>query len=271
MQQNEEPSILNQSEGSQRDEDDISKLIPSSGFDFSILGSDNEPEIKERAISKAETASLEIRSIIDEAKTSKIKEIKARVEAVLFLSEKPRMAESIAQQIGMDANLVQQGLTQLVQEYEERDGGLMIDCTHGYCMQIRDEYENLTEDLLPIELRTAVLRTLSTIALKEPLVQSDLVKIRGGGAYEHVKELVEIGLVKRTKDGNSNILHTTKYFAENFKLSQNGVELQDILKKASPSEVEFIRPADLEIKDETTEEESIENDSNEPTDLATES
>ncbi len=235
-----------QTPSSLKDFEDFNKLIPSSGFDFTV---------------PAENTKLEIRSIIDEAKAGKIKDIKAKVEALLFLSEKPRMAASIAGQIGIETSLVQQALTQLVQEYEERDGGLIIDCRHGYCMQIREEFENLTEDLLPIELRTAVLRTLSTIALKEPLLQSDLVKIRGGGAYEHVKELAELGLVKRSKDGHSNILHTTKFFAENFKLSQNGVELQDILKKASPSEVEFIKP---------NEKENLANDSNGPAAMAQE-
>ena len=133
----------------------------------------------------------------------------------------------------------------------------MIHCTNGYCMQIADQFEDLTEDILPIELRTAVLRTLSTIALKEPILQSDLMKIRGGGIYEHVKELSAMGLVKKTKEGNSHILHTTKFFTENFKLSQNGLELKTVLQKATPGEVEFIKPNTLipgnEYEDENTE------------------
>ena len=71
------------------------------------------------------------------------------------------------------------------------------------------------------------------------------MQIRGGGIYEHVKELVSLGLVKKTKEGHSNIIHTTKFFSENFKLSQNGLELQTVLKKASPRDVEFVRPNTL--------------------------
>ena len=108
-----------------------------------------------------------------------------------------------------------------------------------------------------------MLRTLSTIALKEPMLQSDLMQIRGGGIYEHVKELVTLGLVKKSKEGNSHIIHTTKFFSENFKLSQNGLELQTVLKKASSRDVEFIRPNTLiaghnyETGEEAAEEQSV--------------
>ena len=259
---------------------EVNKAIPSSGFDFSYAEdkvtrkqnlSQNRPDARLASSEQVELTdvsmiaaknecnaadgdlgedshgqtSLEVRSIIDEAKRSNLNELKGRVEAILFLSEKPRGADSLAKQANADIDLVRQVLAELVQNYEERQGEITIDCTNGYCMQIADKYEDLTEDILPIALRTAVLRTLSTIALKEPMIQKDLVTIRGGGVYEHVKELVEMGLVKKTKDGHQNILHTTKFFSENFKLSQNGLELKTVLMKASPSDVEFVRPNTL--------------------------
>lgn len=237
--------------------EELNKILPSSGFDFAFdkfqktldeaklalnmklddISQDNKKEDQDE--------NLSIESLLGEVKQNSMRRLEARVEAILFLSDKPRTAESIAQQCNIDADLIRQALSNLVQNYEDRDGGLVIDCTHGYCMQIADEFEDLTEDILPIELRTAVLRTLSTIALKEPILQSDLMQIRGGGIYEHVKELVSLGLVKKTKEGHSNIIHTTKFFSENFKLSQNGLELQTVLKKASPRDVEFVRPNTL--------------------------
>lgn len=227
---------------------EVSKSIPSSGFDFSYeedrveRKSSEEPD---HVDSEDGQTSLEVKSIIDDAKRETLRLIKGRVEAILFLSDKPRGADSIAKQANADVDLVRQVLVELVDEYEERNGGIIIDCANGYCMQIADQYEDLTEDILPIALRTAVLRTLSTIALKEPIFQKDLVTIRGGGVYEHVKELVEMGLVKKTKEGHQNLLHTTKFFTENFKLSQNGLELKNVLMKASPSDVEFVRPNTL--------------------------
>lgn len=229
----------------------LNKSIPSTGFDFGFGSDDDFEDIKKP---EKKESFLEIKDLIEESKLNKIRKLKAKIEAILFLSEKPLSAQNIAEQTGTDPDQIIQCLNQLMQEYEDRESGIMIDCANGYCMQIRDEFESLTQNLLPIEIRTAVLRTLSTIALKEPMVQKDLVEIRGGGVYEHVKELIDMGLVKKTKDGNSNILHTTKFFTENFKLSQNGIELQKVLKKAAPGEVEFIRPSLFAINDEQDQE-----------------
>ncbi len=230
--------------------DAINKSIPSSGFDFSYNPTkENQAEAHKLQETRNENF-LEIRELIEESKQGKVKRLKAKIEAVLFLSEKPISAANIAEQAGADLDLVSQCLNQLIQEYEDRESGIVIDCANGYCMQVRDEFEELTQDILPIEIRTAVLRTLSTIALKEPILQRDLVEIRGGGVYEHVKELIDMGLVKKTKDGNSNILHTSKFFTENFKLSQNGIELQKVLKKAGRGEVEFIRNSELHAQED---------------------
>jgi segregation and condensation protein B len=234
---------------------EINKAIPSSGFDFSY--SEDKVIRREETLIDAEgQTSLAVKTIIDEAKRENLNVLKGRVEAILFLSDKPRAADSIAKQANTDVDLIRQVLAELVDEYEKRQGGITIDCSNGYCMQIADRYEDLTEDILPIALRTAVLRTLSTIALKEPILQKDLVTIRGGGVYEHVKELVDMGLVKKTKDGHQNLLHTTKFFSENFKLSQNGLELKTVLMKASPTDVEFVRPNTLIPGHEYEEEES---------------
>jgi segregation and condensation protein B len=255
-------------------DDKMNKLLPSSGFDFAFSKFQETLNTAKKALNikiddlqDSKTDFLSIEDLMGESKRNSEKQLRSRIEAILFLSDKPRTAESIAQQCEADTDLVKQALSQLVQDYEDRDGGIVIDCTHGYCMQIADEFEDLTEDILPIELRTAVLRTLSTIALKEPMLQSDLMQIRGGGIYEHVKELVELGLVKKSKEGNSHVLHTTKFFSENFKLSQNGLELQTILKKASPTDVEFVRPntliASQQEESEEIQEEDAPQDNNE--------
>ncbi len=241
---------LNNSDTNLTQQEELNKLLPSSGFNFGVAADYSlipsyEEDPNEVQASKQKQAKDEFDEIINTAKRNRLHHLKSKIEAILFLSEKPRSADSIAEQAEADLALVKDCLIQLVQEYENRGGGIAIDTANGYCMQISDEFESLTENILPIEIRTAVLRTLSTIALKEPVLQSDLVQIRGGGIYEHVKELIDMGLVKKTKEGHSNIIHTTKFFQENFKLSQNGLELQTVLKSAAPTEVEFVRPSSL--------------------------
>ncbi len=157
--------------------------------------------------------------------------LRTKVEAILFLSDKPLGAGAIAIQAGADINEVRAALTQLMQEYESRETGIRINAEDGYLMQVKEEFENLSQQLLPLEVRTGCLRTLSAIALQEPVYQKEIIEMRGGGAYEHIKELIEMGLVKRRREGFTNVLSTTKLFGEYFDLSDNGTELQHTLKE----------------------------------------
>ena len=63
-------------------------------------------------------------------------------------------------------------------------------------LSTKSEHMDIVEKLCPVELKPPVLKTLTVIALKEPIRQSLLKEIRGSNAYEHVQELIEKGLVK---------------------------------------------------------------------------
>ena len=56
-------------------------------------------------------------------------------------------------------------------------------------------------------------------------------EIRGANAYEHVKELLDLGLISRHKDknGRSFNIKTTPKFAEYFKLKGDAKTLAQIL------------------------------------------
>ena len=87
----------------------------------------------------------------------------------------------------------------------------------------KDEYMDIVEKLCPVDISNAVLKTLTVIALKEPIRQSELKEMRGSTAYEHVQELVDKGLISRKKDknGRSYNLKTTEKFSEYFKIKGN--------------------------------------------------
>ncbi len=94
---------------------------------------------------------------------------------------------------------------------------------------------------------TALVRTLSAIALKQPVSQADVIKIRGAGAYDHIKELEIRDLIHRQEDGRSPILTTTKKFQEYFRLSKDGQgwrqELNTSSKLAKDGDAEGAKPA----------------------------
>ena len=75
-----------------------------------------------------------------------------------------------------------------------------------------------------VDLSTAALRTLATIALKKRILQSELVDLRGSGAYDHIKELLAQNFIerKRQSDGRSYWLTLSEKFHRTFALDQQG-------------------------------------------------
>lgn len=150
-------------------------------------------------------------------------DLKSRIEAVLFVTGRAVDLKEIAKILNEDEQEVEDALLALIVDYSSRDGALEIDDENGYILQVKDEYIDIVEKLCPVDISNAVLKTLTVIALKEPIRQSELKDLRGSNAYEHVQELVDKGLISRKKDknGRSYNLKTTPKFAEYFKIKGN--------------------------------------------------
>lgn len=160
-----------------------------------------------------------------------MEQLKSRVEAVLFITARAMQPDEIANILGVEVELVEQALLDLILDYSSREGALEIDDESGYIIQVKEEHTDLVELLCPVDLKPAVLRTLSVIALKQPIRQTDLKELRGSTAYDHVQELVDKGLVSKTRDknGRSFNLKTTPKFEEYFKLKGDTRTLAKIL------------------------------------------
>ena len=158
--------------------------------------------------------------------------LKARIETVLFVTAKALSLDEIATYLDCEAEEVEEAILELIMDYASRDGALEIDDENGYILQVKEEYADIVEKICPIDLKPAVLRTLLVIALKEPIRQTSLVKLRSA-AYEHVAELVEKGLVAKYKDKNGRSINikTTAKFAEYFKLKGDTRALAQQLEK----------------------------------------
>lgn len=151
--------------------------------------------------------------------TEQQNDLKAKVEAVLFITSKAMQPIEIAEILNADEALVEQALLDLMFDYSSRDGALEIDDESGYIIQVKSEHMDIVEKLCPVELSPAILKTLTVIALKEPIRQTALKELRSN-AYEHIAQLLNEGLISRTKDknGRSFNIRTTKKFQEYFKL-----------------------------------------------------
>ncbi len=76
------------------------------------------------------------------------------------------------------------------------------------------------------------LRTLSFIALKQPVTQSYVVRVRGKLAYGHVKQLKDMDLISDERIGRTRMLRTTSTFADYFNLNHDQSLMKKELKKA---------------------------------------
>ena len=159
--------------------------------------------------------------------------LKSRVETVLFVTAKAMQANEIAEILSANVDEVEEALLDLIMDYSSRDGALEIDDEDGYILQVREEYTDIVEKLVPVEISQAVMKTLSLIALKEPIRQSLVKDLRGTTAYDHIKELLEKGLIsrKRDKNGRSFNLRTTQKFKEYFKLKGDTELLSKLIDK----------------------------------------
>ncbi len=151
------------------------------------------------------------------------KSFKQKVEAVLYLKGKPMNLAAIADVLGCEVEDAEMGLIDLISEYAHRDSALeIVETDVGFSLRLRSEFEDLVNKLIPVDLGRGTLRTLAAIALKKNIVQSELIELRGAGAYQHVQELVEQGFVKKKRqaEGRSSVLHVTNKFHQYFEIDE---------------------------------------------------
>ncbi|MEC7896127.1 MAG: SMC-Scp complex subunit ScpB, partial [Cyanobacteriota bacterium] len=104
----------------------------------------------------------------------------ARLEAILYLKGRPMSLKELSGLVNESEPDTEQGMLILIAGYAQRDTALEIHESNGrYSLQLRAGLGELVRDLLPVNLSTATLRTLATIALKKRILQSDLVDLRG--------------------------------------------------------------------------------------------
>jgi segregation and condensation protein B len=145
--------------------------------------------------------------------------ISARLEAILYLKGRPLSLAELAELAGLEREATEWALITLMADYAHRDTALEIHQEGGrYSLQLREGLGDLVQNLLPVDLSTASLRTLATIALKKRILQSELVELRGSGAYEHIKELLAQDFIERRRqsDGRSYWLSLSEKFHRTF-------------------------------------------------------
>ncbi len=147
------------------------------------------------------------------------------IEASFFAAGRALDIQTLAKIIDKPKKQVDPIVQSLIKEYKERECGIeIIDLGDRYVMQVKPQYTDLVRPLAPKEVGAPMLRTLSMIAYHQPVIQSELVDMRGNAAYDHIRELKERGFITAVPNGRTKLLQTTPMFADYFELESNDPE-----------------------------------------------
>jgi len=153
------------------------------------------------------------------------------IEGALYASGRPLDIEELSTKLELPKKEVERLVNQLAFDYLERSSALIIaQVGERFQMQLRPEYtERVSKFAKGGGISEANLRTLTVIALKQPILKSTVVKIRGSGAYEHIKYLLDNDLISAVKKGRTHELTTTDKYADMFGLPKNKEELKRMM------------------------------------------
>src|SRR5436309_1129806 len=156
-------------------------------------------------------------------------------EAVLYVSGSPLDLKMIGSVIGARSEDKIRGIATAVSKRYRSAGSpiQVVELPDGrFVMQLKAEFAKQVRKLASRPLLTpGPLRTLSFIALKQPVTQSYVVRVRGKLAYGHVKQLKDMDLINDERIGRTRMLRTTTTFADYFNLNHDPSLMKKELKK----------------------------------------
>jgi len=157
------------------------------------------------------------------------------VEAALYVAGRPLDLNELCSVLKTRSkNRARRTTMTLMQQYACRKSALEILelKDERYVLQIKPDFTPHVKKFVnrPL-LSLGPLKTLSYIAYRQPVSQKRVIEVRGQHAYAHVKILRDMGLVAAEKNGRTNALRTTDYFADYFGLTQDTSTMKRDLKR----------------------------------------
>ncbi|UCH01713.1 MAG: SMC-Scp complex subunit ScpB [Candidatus Bathyarchaeota archaeon] len=149
----------------------------------------------------------------------------ALLEAALYVSGRPLNLKTLSSIVKIRSKKKIKALTKaLAEKYKKRGSALeLIEIDNSrLTLQLVPKYISLVKRLVvrPL-LSKGPLKTLAYIAYRQPIVQSQVVAVRGSHSYSHIKHLKKLGLLTTEKLGKTKIIRTTDVFADYFNLSHD--------------------------------------------------
>jgi segregation and condensation protein B len=154
-------------------------------------------------------------------------ERKAIIEALIYVSDEPLNAKSIAEVLKEDQAVIEAGIASLVEEFNGRGSGLQLrEVAGGWQFATRPEYHEHVRAFLKsrpnAKLSLASLETLAVIAYKQPITVPEILDIRGVQSPSSIKTLLDKKLIvakgRKEAIGRPMMYGTSKEFLIQFGL-----------------------------------------------------
>ena len=151
----------------------------------------------------------------------------AVIEALIFVSDEPLSAKTIADVLKEDKEAVNETLNALAEEFNARQSGLQLrEVAGGWQFATRPEYHEHVRSFLKTrpsaKLSIASLETLAVIAYRQPITVPEILEIRGVQSPSAIKTLLDKKLIvakgRKETVGRPMMYGTSKDFLLQFGL-----------------------------------------------------
>ncbi|MBX7145426.1 MAG: SMC-Scp complex subunit ScpB [Oligoflexia bacterium] len=184
-------------------------------------------EVGEPSQAEAQAAAVESERLAASAKEMCAEERAALMESMLFAHGEPISMELFAAVTKLEESELREALAVLKVQLEQGNRGIELSDVGGkYQLRTRLEHAAFIRELKsgkPRRLSNAALETLAVVAYRQPIVRSDIEKIRGVDVTPTLKTLLERRLVRivghQESVGQPALYGTTDDFLKIFGLS----------------------------------------------------
>lgn len=155
-------------------------------------------------------------------------ELRAALEAILFLSSEPVRVDDLAESLDEPKDAVQAQLEEVKRIFEEHLGGFTLEqAAGGWRLTTRAEHDTVLKKYFAKKgenrLSLAALETLAIVAYRQPITAPEIGEIRGVNVSSPIRTLLERRMIRvagrKNVVGSPFLYRTTKDFLVHFGLN----------------------------------------------------
>ena len=155
-------------------------------------------------------------------------ELRAAIEAILFVSNEPVKLDDLAESLDESADVVTAQLEQIKKDLDDRAGGIVLEqAAGGWRFATRPEHDSILKKFFARKgenrLSIAALETLAMIAYRQPITAPEVSDLRGVNSTAVIRTLLERRMIRvsgrKEVVGSPFLYRTTREFLVHFGLN----------------------------------------------------